>query len=275
MEPADVEVTVVHGEVPDATKDRARGKVAKLERYAPKPFLFARVRFDRPGTRQRPEPPVHVQAQLDVDGRMVQTSTMADLPDEAVDLLESRLREQLRRLTSRLNSIRDEPETVAPGEWRHGALPTERPDHFPRPRSERQLIWRETFAREPMRPDEAAFDMEMLDYTFHLFVELETGADAVIHRTSAGEDGAFGLALAAEADLDVSGLAVPIRLDPSPPELDVDAAVQRLEAGEEPFVFFVNRSTGRGTVVHMRYDGHVGLVVPQGTLEEDQGVVTG
>lgn len=274
MTPADVEVTVVHGDVPDATKDRARDKIAKLERYAPKPFLFARVRFDRPSTRQRPDPPVHIQVQLDVDGRMVQTSTMADLPDEAVDILESRLREQLRRLTSRLNSIRNEPETVDEGEWRRGALPTRRPDHFPRPRSDRQLVWRETFAREPMRPDEAAFDLEMLDYEFHLFVELDSGADAVIHHMPDRNEVSFGLVVAGEVTLDVADLAVPVHLGPSPPALDIDDAVRRLEAGEEPFVFFVNTATGRGTVVHMRYDGHVGLVVPQGTLGDVQGAVT-
>lgn len=272
MEPAEVEITVVHGEVPDSTKERARDKIARLERLAPRPFLFARVRFDRPSTRQSTDPPVYVQGQLDVDGRMVQTSTLADHPDEAVDILEKTLREQLRRLSSRLATRRHEPRTVPEGEWRHGALPTARPGYFPRPPEDREVVPRETYAREPMRADEAAFDMEMLGYEFHLFAELDTGADAVIRRLVAeerdgGADRRLGLCLAADSQTpSLEDLAVPVRLDPPPPRLRVGEALERLDAGDERFVFFVDEATGRGSVAHYRYDGHYGLVVPNGLL---------
>lgn len=272
MQPADVEIAVVHGEVPDTSKQRARDKIARLERVAPKRILFARVRFDRPQTRQRPDPPVHVQAQLDLEGQIVQTSTVADQPDEAVDILENRLREQLRRLASRLNTIRHEPETVSEGEWRRGALPTDRPDHFPRPCEERQTIWRESFARNAMRPDEAAFDLDMLDYEFHLFVELETGADAVVYHLPEQDGTVFGLSLTGDAEPSLQGQAVPLRLDPPAAPLTLDAALERLDAGEERFVFFVQERSGRGAVAHHRYDGHYGVVVPHGTLDAQQGV---
>ena len=47
-------------------------------------------------------------------------------------------------------------------------------------------------------------------------------------------------------------------------ELTVDEAIERLNAGGEPFVFFASPLTGRGNVAYRRYDGHYGLI----TLEE-------
>jgi hypothetical protein len=46
------------------------------------------------------------------------------------------------------------------------------------------------------------------------------------------------------------------------PRLAPAAAVGRLEALGQPFVFFVNRETGRGSLVYHRYDGHYRLVAP-------------
>jgi hypothetical protein len=40
----------------------------------------------------------------------------------------------------------------------------------------------------------------------------------------------------------------------------VQEAVERLESGGEPYVFFVDSTTARGAVVYHRYDGHWGLV---------------
>jgi len=44
--------------------------------------------------------------------------------------------------------------------------------------------------------------------------------------------------------------------------LQIDEAIERLDAGAESFVFFVEPTTGRGNVVYRRYDGHYGLVSP-------------
>lgn len=42
----------------------------------------------------------------------------------------------------------------------------------------------------------------------------------------------------------------------------VDEAIERLDAGADPFVFFADPVTGRGNVVYRRYDGHCGLITP-------------
>jgi hypothetical protein len=46
------------------------------------------------------------------------------------------------------------------------------------------------------------------------------------------------------------------------PRLSVAGATARLEAAGQPFVFFVNSHTSRGSLIYHRYDGHYGLVEP-------------
>ena len=47
-----------------------------------------------------------------------------------------------------------------------------------------------------------------------------------------------------------------------PPSLQVDDAVERLNATGWPFVFFEDVASGRGCVLYRRYDGHYGLITP-------------
>ena len=42
----------------------------------------------------------------------------------------------------------------------------------------------------------------------------------------------------------------------------MEEALERLDAGGEPFVFFCDTDTGRGAVAYLRYDGHYGLIRP-------------
>jgi hypothetical protein len=69
-----------------------------------------------------------------------------------------------------------------PHEWRHGSEPTRRPGYFPRPVEERSIILRKSFALTTESVDEAAFEMESMDYDFHLFNDTATGLDSVIYR---------------------------------------------------------------------------------------------
>jgi hypothetical protein len=148
-----------------------------------------------------------------------------------------------------------------PGEWRHGDRASERPRYFPRPAEDRQLVRHKTFSVDELTPDEAVFDMEQLDYDFHLFCDLASGADSVVERL---EDGSYRLTRPAPADVDPGPFATSIEVSTvAIPELRVDQAIERLDAGAEPFVFFVDPTTGRGNVAYRRYDGHYGLITPQ------------
>lgn len=48
------------------------------------------------------------------------------------------------------------------------------------------------------------------------------------------------------------------------PTLSFVGAIERLDAGTEPHVFFRNAATRRGNVVYRRYDGHYGVITPSG-----------
>jgi Sigma 54 modulation/S30EA ribosomal protein C terminus len=55
---------------------------------------------------------------------------------------------------------------VGPHEWRHESGPTHRPSYFPRPEDERQIIRRKSFTLPTSTVDEAALQMDLLDYDF-------------------------------------------------------------------------------------------------------------
>ncbi len=98
-----------------------------------------------------------------------------------------------------------------------------------------------SFAIDRATLDEAAFDMEVLDYDFFLFTDADDGRDKVVHRDADGE----------------------VHLATEPPDGDPSTRrLERLDAGGEPFVFFFDVDRGRGAVAYLRYDGHYGLIRP-------------
>ncbi|MGN6245639.1 MAG: ribosome hibernation promotion factor [Motilibacteraceae bacterium] len=267
-------VLEVQVEAPDdvaaVDRDYARDKVAALGQRIGRPVLYARVRLtvshDRAVLR-----PHGARAQLDVDGRPLRAHASAQSVREAVDALDARLRDRLERLLPDWESLRGGvprtlPKQWRPGEWRHGAQPTERADWFPRPPEERRLLKHKSFALPVETPDEAAFSMEMLDDDFHLFTDLESGQDALLSRA---DPPAYRLALldppSAPAPTRPCAVAL-LREEQPAPALDLERATEHLELAGQPFVFF-RWSTGggsapRGAVLYHRYDGHYGLVVP-------------
>lgn len=258
MEPNEVRTAVTDGVIGEDTRERARQRIAALERYVPRGFLFAEVHLAH-----RPDQsPAYVgHAMVDVQGTMLQARTSADSPHECVDLLEEQLAQSLQRLRDRLVSRRQEPETTPPGQWRHGALPTERPRHFPRPAEEREVVERVTHARSRVTPEEAAFDLELLEDDFLLYADVGAEADAVVRRRDGGET--LGVsAVGADPSPSEDG-PYEFVVEPRPPRLALDEAIERLRVGDEPLVFFEDVTSGRGAVVYWRYDGHYGLVRPR------------
>ncbi len=260
MEPDEVRTAITDGTISQETQDLARERIAALERYVPRGFLFAEVQFA-----QRPnQSPSYVgHAQLDVQGTMVQARARTSTERECVDRLEEQLAQSLRRLRDRIVSRRLEPEVTAEGEWRHGALPTPRPDHYPRPEEERDIVERVTHTRGPATVEEAAFDLDLLEDDFLLYVDDGTGTDAVVRR----RDDGVTLGVSAVATDPSPGDDGPydVVVEPGPPRLTVDEAIERLRVGDEPHVFFEDVDSGRGAIAYWRYDGHYGIVRPRGT----------
>lgn len=260
---ADFELELsTRGTVGTADRRYAEEKIIRVGKLSPRPVIFGRIIL-----REEPNPAVErrsvVEATLDVSGRIIRTQVAAPRMREAIDLLEDRLRRQLDEFSEHLESRRQETGVAEPGSWRRGDLPTPRPDFFPRPVDERELVAHKTLAVGAQTPDEAAFDMRLLDFDFYLFKNIATGADNVLYELP---DDRVGWAQATPEADSADRYAAPLTADPAPPAtMPVDQAVQRLDAGGEPFVFFLDATTGRGNVLYRRYDGHYGLITPADT----------
>nr|WP_090341925.1 sigma 54 modulation/S30EA ribosomal C-terminal domain-containing protein [Mycolicibacterium malmesburyense] len=251
-----VEVTT-RGDLPGAA-EYARGRIAEVSRLAHKPLLHAHVKLTRHGDPEL-ERPVIAQANLDVDGRLVRAQAEGDTAREAIDRLEERLKRRLRRAADQWQARRDgrsirTPQDV-PGE------PEGRPAPAPVPPEERQIVRRKSYTLAPCSVDEAAVEMELLDYDFHLFTERGTGMASVLYT-----DGPTGYRLAqvqpvAEADLAPFELPLTISSQP-PPCIKVEEAAERMGLLGLPFLFFIDAAQGRAAVLYRRYDGHYGMITP-------------
>jgi ribosome-associated translation inhibitor RaiA len=247
-----------HGPVEATDREYAREKVSHASAYAPMPVLYARLDLVQHTDPAR-EQGAMAKAELDLGGQVVRARATAATMHEAADLLDARLRTRVERAVhlqqSRHRRHRDKS---GEGSWRHGDMPHEQPHLFARPVDEREVVRRKSFAVGAQTPAEAAQDLQALDHDFFLFRNGATGEDNLLHRT---ED---GLALieptgAASSVDDVDGIeASPLR----PARTTTDDALQLLDEAADPFVFFLDASTGRGSVVYRRLDGHYGLIEP-------------
>lgn len=265
----DVQLTT-RGDVPTGSATYAVDKVRAVVGRVVRPVLSARVRLTL-----APDPaverPAMAQAVLDLDGHLLRAHTAAPTMREAIDGMEDRLVDQLDRLVPDWESTRGA--MPQPGQWRHSSVPTHRPEHYPRPPAERRVVRHKAFSLPRTTVDEAAFDMEMLDYDFYLFTDLDTGQDSVVYRDPrAGEPDAdpAGPPYRLAQLTPVPGQRTPERpsavafaRSPVPaPRLTVPEAADRLDLTGLPFVFFENVETGRGNLLYHRYNGHYGLITP-------------
>jgi hypothetical protein len=232
--------TVVRGPVSALDADRA---------LAPIVTLLVRAGADG-GARIRltatdgPDGPAVVQvnlrcggapARIQVDGADVATAILA-----AAD----RVQRQLRRLT------------VAYEPW-------------PWPDAQRRLLGLpgpgRIVRRKPYRllvgvPCQAAAFMNAMDYDVMLYTDAETGEDAVVYRS-----GPTGLRLARQRSMHPPTLPVLLPMTVNshrvPTFTETDAA-NHLAQGWLPYVFYTDRTSGRGNLVYRRYDGELGLISP-------------
>jgi len=255
----DIDVTT-HGQLP-GIDDYAREKIGGLTRLTHQPILHARVRLSR-HTDPAVARPVIAQANLDLNGRLVRAQVRGETAREAVDRLEARLRHRLERVAERWEPKRGNASHADPHEWRHESEPTRRPNYFPRPPDQRRIIRRKSFTLGTHTVDEAAQEMELLDYDFHLFTEKGTEQASVLYLT---EPTGYRLAQVKPVPEELAPYDLPLTISPQPaPRLTLERAKERLSLLGLPFLFFVDVDQGRADVLYHRYDGHYGLVCPAG-----------
>lgn len=250
----------VQGHVPHEAEERVRARLIPILDRRGEPVLFVRVKlaFEPDPARQRR---ALAQITADVDGDLVRAQVDARSVSEAVDLLVTRLEDQLEHRARHREHLRRSSVTSGPGQWRHGDLATPRPDYFDRPTEERELVRHKMFGVDELTSEEAIFDMEQLDYDFYLFRDLASGSDSMVERLG---DGSYRLRRMFPGE----GPPLPgvpgVEISESPaPVLTLEEALERLDVGGEPHVFFANARSSRANVVYRRYDGHYGLIAPE------------
>jgi ribosome-associated translation inhibitor RaiA len=221
-------IVTTKGEVSEAAREYAAEKLTRLHQHAHGAVLMTRVKLTR-ADGWAVERDAIAEAAVDVDGRLVRGQVAARRFEEAVDLLVDRMIRQL-----------DQAAAKARTRERRTGDPSIRPARATVPPEEREVVAHKSFAIDRATLDEAAFDMEVLDYDFFLFTDADDGLDKVVHRADDGE----------------------VLCAANPPSESVDEALERLDAGGEPFVFFCAADSGRGNVAYLRYDGHYGLITP-------------
>jgi hypothetical protein len=207
--------------------------------------------------------PVIAQANLDVEGRLVRAQAEGATSQEAIDRLAARLRRRLERVAQHWEARRGGLPLGEQHEWRHESEAVARPDYFPRPPEQRRILRHKSFAVEACTVDEAALEMELLDYDFYLFTEKGTGIASVLYY--AGPTG-YRLAQVAPTTLDdLTPFDLPLTISSQPARcMTVEQATERLGLMGQPFVFFIDAAQGRASVLYHRYDGHYGLITPAG-----------
>lgn len=253
-----------HGFVPPSDVAYARAKIRAALKSTRDPVLFVRARLSLQADPAVAQPAV-VQVNVDLGGRPIRAQAARPTLREAVDDVYHRLRARVHRAGRDWESIRGSVPRQQAHEWRHGSTSVARPPYFPRAAEQRRIARHKTFTLGRATVDEAAFDMDMLDFEFHLFVEDGSGVDSVLYRAEDPTNDRPGHRLSQvdpQPDRVIRG-AVPFTVSPRPPpELPVDQAIERLEVTGWPFVFFRDAHSGRGCVVYHRYDGHYGVITP-------------
>ncbi|UXA18985.1 sigma 54 modulation/S30EA ribosomal C-terminal domain-containing protein [Mycobacterium sp. SMC-4] len=237
----------------------AREKIAGLARFAHRPIAHARVRVTRSHDLAVGRP-VIAQANLDVAGRPVRAQVQANTAQEALDALAARLRRRLEHVTALWEAPKG-PDAAPP--WRGGATFDRMPRPVPRGGDEPRIVRRKTFAMAPCTVDDAIADMETLDYDFHLFTEIGSGATAVVYR---GGPTGYRLALVAPALAgEVAPFTAKVTISPHPlPCLREQDALERLGLLDLPFLFFIDAAQGRASALYRRFDGDYAVITPAG-----------
>ncbi len=255
----DVDVTA-RGEVPEEARTLAADKIGALDRYVNARLLRAHVVLH-----QEPNPRIERSAQAEgevlLDGTRVRAHVADYTMEAAIDGLAHRLERQLRAFVERRVTERDRGASHPDGEWRHGDAPTQRPDHFPRPPEEREVVRQKSIAVGAMEAVQAVEEMAMLDHSFYLYREVDPDVDAVVYHRDDGRVGVIGPVGTGWSGPDEDGIVREESRGPEPRSLD-DVVAEMNELNHR-FLYFIDAGSGRGRVIYLRYDGNYGLIEPR------------
>jgi len=175
--------------VPPRLRVVAREKLAKISRFTHDAgrveVEFSELRNPRVGDNQLCEVTVHLKRHF------VKAHAAAREPEAALDLVVDKVEHQVARIKEkRVSRLHPRRRGLHPA----GAdLPPDEStfdDELEPDEGEARIVKTKQFAIKPMRPEEAALQMDLLGHDFFLFTNAENGHAAVLYRR---RDGHLGL----------------------------------------------------------------------------------
>jgi ribosome-associated translation inhibitor RaiA len=253
-----VKVTT-RGRTPRGFAADVQRQIEPLDRLTKAPILDAHVVLTQ-DENPRLERPARAAAEVDLNGHIIRARVSEVEMRHAIDQLAEQLARHLREFVDIQTTVHRRPTHPPPGKWRHRQWAPPRPAYLPRPAGERQLIRRKALLLDAMSPIEAAELMDDLNHDFLLFRHIENDSDAVVYRS---EEGHLTVIVPAGTELPEAPVAgVEYEHSRLPEPLALEAAVAEMNELNHRFMFFVNSESGRGNVIHLRNDGHYGLIEP-------------
>lgn len=182
----------IHGRNVDISNDiqsYVDKKFNRLSRHLPQ-MLDATAEIKRTSSRAGDDR-IAVQITLTVKGQVLRAqrrgSTVREAVDTAVDVMDRQIRRykgRRYRSNQQRKSLRDLPDGLVPEPDEEAPSPDEMED------MPIKVVRRKRFPMVSMTVDDAIAEMELLNHSFYLFRNMETGSYSVVYQR---EDGDYGL----------------------------------------------------------------------------------
>jgi hypothetical protein len=231
----------VKGAVSAAESDCLHGMISAVLAKHARAVDLAQVRIT--GSAYEGGPAV-VQVSVRVCGAPARVQVPGQTPVAAIAAAAARLDRQIRRLTT---------------EWAPWPWPD--PERHPLNNPGLGSIARMKSTRLHVGMHcQAAAVLHAMDYDVFLYVDAETGEDAIVYRA-----GPTGLRLARQNSMRPPAMpsTLPLTINPRRvPTMTTREAALQLAKGWLPFVFYTDHDTRRGHLLYRRYDRQLGLITP-------------
>lgn len=182
----------IHGrnvDISDDIQSYVDKKFSRLSRHLPQ-MMDATAEIKRTSSRAGDDR-IAVQITLSVKGQVLRAqrrgSTVREAVDTAVDVMDRQIRRykgRRYRSNQQRKSLRDLPDGLVPEPDEEAPSPDEMED------MPIKVVRRKRFPMVSMTVDDAIAEMELLNHSFYLFRNVETGSYSVVYQR---EDGDYGL----------------------------------------------------------------------------------
>jgi putative sigma-54 modulation protein len=164
------------GNVPQAQRDYAAKKLAKLERFFRKATKVEMVHHEKKGTHR-------LEVTVFADSFTIRGEEQDASLNACIDRVSDKLEQRLRKLKGR---IVDSHRKGGFKEIPPALLENHDEDH----EEHAKVVERKQFLVKDMHPDEAALQMELIDHPFFVFRNESSGSFAVLYKR---KDGNYGM----------------------------------------------------------------------------------